>query len=108
MGPGSARALLQTVKALCFTRPPFWPGAQPPGSFFGLTTQTIIPPERRTAYGPARLGNATEIGSTITPRGARPRGIFGEDAMTNELRKDLAVIVGMGFLAWLLSRGWPW
>lgn len=86
----------------------FWPGVQPPGSFFGLTTQTIIPPERRTQHGPARLGSASEDRSTITHPGAPGPGELREDGMDENLRMDLAVIVGAGFLFWLLTRGMPW
>ena len=107
MGPGSARALLSPVKVLQETSL-VWPGVQPPGSFFGLTTHTIIPPARRTAYGPARLGSASEIGSTITRPGAPGPGELRGCGMDENLKMDLAVIVGLFFLAWLLTRGWPW
>ena len=78
-GPGIGPGPFTARKGSLFHETSFWPGAQPPGSFFGLTAQTIIPPERRHPYGPARLGISSENWSTITPRGARPRG-FREGA----------------------------
>ena len=42
-----------------------------------------------------------------TPWGARPRGISG-GGMTDELKRDLALIVALGLLFWLLTRGMPW
>lgn len=103
IGPGPF-----TARKGSSSRASFWPGDAKPRVFFALNDPNDNPTrEEGTAWTrPARHFIGHRNAQSHTPGRPAP-GISG-GGMTNELRKDLAVIVGMGFLCWLLTRGWPW
>ena len=107
-GPGIGPGPFTARKGSLFHETSLLPRHRMAGLFFDLYTYVISPLGRRTQHGPARLGISSENRSTITHPGAPGPGELREYEMDENLKMDLAVIVGMGLLFWLLTRGWPW